>query len=51
MKTPPGTYDDLGALEEGCQVVWTNDFPNFRNGWFCVADGPYNRKVCQFGSQ
>lgn len=25
----------------GTQVVYTNDFPNFRNGFYCVADGPY----------
>ena len=25
----------------GAQVVRTNDYPNFRNGWYCVADGPY----------
>lgn len=27
---PPGTY-----------VIDTNQYPNFRNGWFCAADGPY----------
>lgn len=25
----------------GSRVVNTNEYPNFRNGWFCVADGPY----------
>ena len=25
----------------GAQVVDTNNYPNFRNGWYCVADGPY----------
>jgi len=25
----------------GAQVVNTNDYPNFRNGWWCVTDGPY----------
>jgi hypothetical protein len=25
----------------GAHVVNTNDYPNFRNGWWCVADGPY----------
>lgn len=25
----------------GAQVVDTSDYPNFRNGWYCVADGPY----------
>lgn len=25
----------------GAYVVDTNNYPNFRNGWFCVADGPY----------
>jgi len=28
----------------GARVVHTNDFPNFRNGWFCVADGPYGSR-------
>jgi hypothetical protein len=35
--------DSLGGAEVAT-VIWTNDFPNFRNGWFCAADGPYNRK-------
>ena len=25
----------------GAKVVWTNDYPNFRNGYYCVVDGPY----------
>ena len=25
----------------GAHVVNTNDYPNFRAGWWCVADGPY----------
>lgn len=25
----------------GSRVVHTDEYPNFRNGWFCVADGPY----------
>ncbi|MEM6666829.1 MAG: hypothetical protein AAF638_10540 [Pseudomonadota bacterium] len=25
----------------GTQIIHTNDFPNFRNGFFCVVDGPY----------
>ena len=25
----------------GSQVVDTNQYPNFSNGWYCVADGPY----------
>lgn len=25
----------------GAHVINTNDYPNFRNGWWCVADGPY----------
>ena len=28
----------------GASVVDTNDYPNFRNGWFCAADGPYSRR-------
>ncbi|MEZ5799750.1 MAG: hypothetical protein R3D29_03730 [Nitratireductor sp.] len=30
---PPGTY-----------VIDTNQYPNFRNGWFCAVDGPYNSR-------
>ncbi|MEM7427986.1 MAG: hypothetical protein AAF441_17980 [Pseudomonadota bacterium] len=30
--------DNIGAI-----VVDTNEYPNFRNGWFCAADGPYSR--------
>ena len=33
----PGVGGPAGAF-----VVDTNAYPNFRNGWFCVADGPYN---------
>lgn len=25
----------------GTQIIDTNLYPNFRNGWFCAADGPY----------
>ena len=25
----------------GTYVVNTDDYPNFRDGWYCVADGPY----------
>ena len=28
----------------GALVVNTSDYPNFRNGWYCAADGPFNRK-------
>lgn len=28
-------------------VVDTNDVPNFRNGWWCVADGPTTRSNAQ----
>ena len=28
----------------GSQVLDTNQYPNFRNGWFCVGDGPYGSK-------
>lgn len=28
----------------GANVVHTNDYPNFRNGWWCVADGPYRSR-------
>ncbi|MEZ5792266.1 MAG: hypothetical protein R3D34_16280 [Nitratireductor sp.] len=31
---PPGTY-----------VIDTNQYPNFRNGWFCAVDGPYGTKA------
>jgi hypothetical protein len=26
---------------EGLMLIRTNDYPNFRAGWWCVADGPY----------
>lgn len=29
----------------GTQVVHTDDFPNFRNGYFCVMDGPYRTRA------
>lgn len=28
----------------GTSVVDTNQYPNFRNGYFCVADGPYGSR-------
>ena len=28
----------------GFLVVNTNDYPNFRNGFYCAADGPFGRK-------
>lgn len=31
----------------GVLVVNTNDYPNFRNGWYCVADGPFNKRMAQ----
>lgn len=31
------------ARDIGVIVVDTNDYPNFRNGWFCAVDGPYSR--------
>ncbi|QDZ01273.1 hypothetical protein FQ775_13270 [Nitratireductor mangrovi] len=33
-----GPYAGGGA---GLNVVHTDDYPNFRDGYFCVADGPY----------
>lgn len=27
----------------GVIVVDTNNYPNFRNGWFCAVDGPYSK--------
>ncbi|MCB1491675.1 MAG: hypothetical protein KDJ77_07735 [Rhodobiaceae bacterium] len=30
---------------QGTQVVHTNDYPNFRNGYFCVVDGPYSSRA------
>jgi hypothetical protein len=26
---------------EGLMLIRTNDYPNFRPGWWCVGDGPY----------
>ncbi|MEM1377797.1 MAG: hypothetical protein AAGG69_10455 [Pseudomonadota bacterium] len=28
----------------GFLTIDTNDYPNFRDGWFCVAEGPYSRR-------
>lgn len=28
-------------------VVHTNDVPNFRNGFYCVADGPFNKSTAR----
>ena len=28
----------------GLLVVNTSDYPNFRNGWYCAAEGPFGRK-------
>ena len=28
----------------GARVLDTNDYPNFRNGWYCGFDGPFSRK-------
>lgn len=27
----------------GFLVVYTNDYPNFRDGWYCAAEGPFGR--------
>ena len=27
----------------GFLVVYTNDYPNFRDGWYCAAEGPFSR--------
>lgn len=39
------TLDSLGGPGVGgwvgATVVNTDDYPNFRDGWYCVADGPY----------
>lgn len=29
----------------GTNVIDTNTFPNFADGWFCVADGPYRTRA------
>ncbi|MEC9342281.1 MAG: hypothetical protein VYD64_00395 [Pseudomonadota bacterium] len=29
---------------QGTSVIDTNLYPNFSNGWFCAADGPYARR-------
>ena len=28
----------------GAYVVDTNNYPNFRNGWFCAVDGPHSKR-------
>jgi hypothetical protein len=36
--------NDLGGAGVAT-VVWTNDYPNFRNGWYCAVDGPYSKRL------
>ena len=36
-----GPYAGGGA---GLHVMHTNDYPNFRNGFYCVGDGPYGSR-------
>lgn len=43
-----GCYDSYRQASRqanriGAGVVDTNNYPNFRNGYFCAADGPYSR--------
>ena len=28
----------------GFLVVYTNDYPNFRDGWYCAAEGPFDSR-------
>ena len=37
------TKSQSGArrIANGGPVVRTNDYPNFRNGWYCAAEGPF----------
>lgn len=30
--------------QAGANVINTNNYPNFRPGWWCVADGPYGSR-------
>ncbi len=44
-----GCFKSYGAAANrantiGARVVDTNNYPNFRNGWFCAADGPHCRR-------
>ena len=50
-KQPGQAYTQLNRIGgpmagggAGTDVIHTNEYPNFRNGWFCVADGPYASK-------
>ncbi|MEO0544100.1 MAG: hypothetical protein AAFY99_09820 [Pseudomonadota bacterium] len=38
MNNLGGPFAGGGA---GLKVANTNEYPNFRNGWYCVVDGPY----------
>lgn len=43
-----GCYDSYEQASRqanriGAGVVDTNNYPNFRNGYFCAADGPYSK--------
>lgn len=44
-----GCFKGYGAAERranniGARVVDTNEYPNFRNGWYCAVDGPHSRR-------
>ncbi len=44
-----GCFQGYGAAERranniGATVVDTNDYPNFRNGWYCAVDGPHSKR-------
>ena len=32
----------------GAQVVLTDDYPNFRPGWWCAVQGPYIRDEANY---
>lgn len=39
------------AARLGVNVVDTNDYPNFRNGWYCAAIGPFDRRSAELNRQ
>jgi hypothetical protein len=51
-RTSSGAFATLNRLGgpgvgggAGTNVVNTNHYPNFRDGWYCVADGPYGSRA------
>ncbi|MGI9382493.1 MAG: hypothetical protein ACR2PO_05015 [Methyloligellaceae bacterium] len=46
-----GAAANRQAARLGVNVVDTNDYPNFRNGWYCAAIGPFDRRNAELNRQ